>query len=58
MTLKDYIRDVLAQVTLGTVVDFEVYLYPDTTVADEITGNKVSFSVIKDNASTTLKVAN
>lgn len=58
MKLKDYIDEVMSGVVLGTVVNFEVELYQDGTVADDMTGNKVSFTVIKDNANKPKQVAN
>lgn len=58
MKLKEYIAEVLKEVALGTVVDFELNIDARGELTNTFTGNKVSFSVIKDNASTTLKVAN
>lgn len=58
MKLKEYIEEILKEVCVGTVVDFEVNIDKDASLTNNFTGNKVSFSVIKDNASTTLKVAN
>jgi len=47
MTLKDYINLVLDQTPEMTEVNFDVNLYPDTTISESETGNKVKFTIFK-----------
>jgi hypothetical protein len=48
MKLKDYIAIVMHETPGIEEVTLEVNLYADTSVADQETGNKVKFTLVKN----------